>query len=67
MNEKILRQYMWYNASIKVDKTFVQFSWFSEKNMFHNFLVTMVAPLKNGMNLRENEIYVKILVFSECK
>ena len=29
----ILPQYLRYNANIQVDKTAVQFSWFSEKNI----------------------------------
>ena len=32
--------------------------------MFHNFLVTMVL-LKNGMYLRKNTTYMKILTFNE--
>lgn len=31
--------------------------------MFHNFLLTM-APYKNGMNLRKDTIYLKIIAFS---
>ena len=31
--------------------------------MFHNFLMTM-APLKNGMNLRENTIYMLIFILT---
>ena len=59
----ILSQYMWYNKSIQVDKASVHFLAFSGKSInyvSHFFLLTMV-PLKNGMNLRENTTYMKVL------
>ena len=63
----ILFQYLWYNVNMQVDKASIQFSRFSEKKktliMFPNFLIKM-APLKNGMILRENTIYIRILIFS---
>ena len=55
----ILSQYLWYNANIQAGKTSIQFS-FQNNIMFHNFLITM-APLKNGMGLIENTIYMRII------
>lgn len=34
--------------------------------MFHNFLVKMF-PIKIGMDLRENRIYIKIVTLNGCK
>ena len=69
---RILSQYLWYNANIQVDlrvqrKTSIQFSRFSKivYIMFHTFLRTM-ALLKNGINLREITIYMKIRIFNGC-
>ena len=61
----LLSQYLWYNANIQVDKTSIHFSRFFEKIliMFHKFLITM-TPLKNGISLRENTIYIRILIFN---
>ena len=53
----ILSQYLWYNANIQI-KTFIHFSWFSEKNMFHVLII--MAPLKNDISLRENTILFSI-------
>ena len=61
----ILSQYLSYNVNINIDKTSIHFSRFPEKKiliMFHNFLITM-APLKNSMSLRQNTIYIRILIF----
>ena len=55
----ILSQYLWYNANIQVDKRSIQFSQFLEKNMF-----SQLAPLKNGITLRQNTMYMKILIFN---
>ena len=54
-----------YNVNILVDKTFIQFSRFSEKYsfLFGSFLMTMV-PFKNGMKLREIMINMGIFLFS---
>ena len=61
----ILSQNLWYNANIQVDKTCIQFSRFSQKIMimFHNFLITMPSS-KTSMNLTDNMIYIRILIFS---
>ena len=64
----ILSQYLWYNANVQVDETSIHVFIFHgfPKNIliiFHNFLITM-ALLKNGMILRENMIYIRILVFN---
>ena len=58
----ILSQYAWYNKSIKVDKASVHFLKFYEKNIniFRNFLMTLVS-LKNGMDLRGNTTYTKVI------
>ena len=58
----ILSQYLWYNANIQI-KTFIHFSWFSEKNIMFHVLIIM-APLKNDISLRENTIYIRILIFN---
>ena len=59
----ILSQYLWFNMNIQVVKTSIHLSWFSKKIliMLHNFLITM-DPLKNSMSLRENTIYIRILI-----
>ena len=61
----LLSQYLWYNANIQVDETSIHFSRFFEKIliMSHKFLITM-TPLKNGISLRENTIYIRILIFN---
>ena len=51
----ILSQYLWYSESTQVVKASVHLS-----IMFCNFLVVLVQ-LKNGMNLRENTIYMRVL------
>ena len=58
----ILSQYAWYNTSIKVDKASVHFLKFYEKNIniSRNFLMALV-PLKNGMDLRGNTTYTKVI------
>ena len=33
--------------------------------MFHNFLISM-ASLKNGISLRGNTIYIRVLIFNGC-
>ena len=59
----ILSQYLWFNMNIQVVKTSIHLSRFSKKIliMLHNFLITM-DPLKNSMSLRENTIYIRILI-----
>ena len=59
----ILSQYLWFNMNIQVVKTSIHLSRFSKKILFmlHNFLITM-DPLKNSMSLRENTIYIRILI-----
>ena len=47
-------EYMFY-----LHKTCIQFSQFSEKNIHVFNLLVTVAPLKNGMNLREKTIQMK--------
>ena len=34
----IMSQYLWYNANIKVDKTSIQCSWFSQKKKKKNYI-----------------------------
>ena len=56
----ILSQYLWYNANIQVDKRSIQFSQFLEKNI----MFSQLTPLKNGITLRQNTMYMKILIFN---
>ena len=56
----ILSQYLWYNANIQVDKRSIQFSKFLEKNI----MFSQLTPLKNGITLRQNTMYMKILIFN---
>ena len=57
----ILSPYLWYNDSIHVEKSSVDFLLFPEilSVMFSNFLVTMYS-LKNGRSSRENTIHLNI-------
>ena len=58
----ILSQYLWYNANIQVDKTSIHFSRFSEKNI--NYVSQLFNSNSSGMSLRENTIYIRILIFN---
>ena len=50
------------NESTEIDKASAHFLKFSEKStMFWNVSVTMI-PLKNGMNLRGNTTYMKVIL-----
>ena len=63
----ILSQYMWYNANIQADKTSIQFLRFSKKkNHYVSQLFNSNGSIKNGMNLRENTIYMRIIIFNGC-
>ena len=62
---RILLQYMWYNADIQVDKTSIHFLRFFEKNIkYVSQLCNSNGSIKNGIRLRENTIYIRILIFN---
>ena len=60
----ILSQYMWYNANIQVDKTSIQFSRFSEKNVNYvsqrfnnNGSIKKWHEFKRKYNLHQNSYF----------
>ena len=60
----ILSQYLWYNVNIQVDKTSIHFSRFSEKNYYISKFFNNNSSIKNDMSLRENTIYIRILILN---
>ena len=68
----ILSQYLWYNANIKVDKTSIQFSRFSKKNVRyvsqffnHNGSIKKRHQFKREYHLHENS-YIQCVQIIDC-
>ena len=60
----ILSQYMWYNV-VQIKPLFNFYGFSKKKIHYVSQLFNSNGSIKNGMNLRENTIYKRIIIFNE--